>query len=71
VIGRICPQCGGDLIVYTSRVQGDYRHRYLHCIECGFLPPGKEIVPIAYAPQRRKPLNRRLPIKRLKIRRRD
>lgn len=66
---RDCPKCHGFMICYDTRVVGDFRHRYLKCPDCGYLPPGKEVIPLAHAPRRR-PLPARRPLKRRNFRRR-
>jgi|GEM_PF-2885001 predicted RNA-binding Zn-ribbon protein involved in translation (DUF1610 family) len=33
---RVCPQCGAEVIVRTSKQVGLYRIRYLKCRSCGW-----------------------------------
>lgn len=47
-----CPGCGGRVGVYSTRVVGRTRLRYLACKTCG-APAGKQIVPIDFSPPRR------------------
>lgn len=52
--GDPCPEnkCPGALVVYSTRVEGDERVRYLHCACCGFLPDTVVRVPLEHAPRR-------------------
>jgi len=50
--GSRCPNCGSIIGVYSTRVEGDVRIRYLGC-SCGFKPrQNKVVVPIRFAPER-------------------
>jgi len=33
---RVCPQCGAEVIIRTSKQVGLYRIRYLKCRTCGW-----------------------------------
>lgn len=53
--GDPCPEnkCPGALVVYSTRVVGETRIRYLHCGCCGFLPENNEVaIPLEFAPRR-------------------
>lgn len=50
------PDCGGRLVVYTTRINftQQIRIRYCRCEKCKAIPEvgGKRIVPLKYAPAR-------------------
>lgn len=50
------PQChGGVLVIVQTRVDGEWRNRYLGCRKCGHRPDdNKIVVPAKYAPPRNK-----------------
>lgn len=54
--GDKCPNCKRGVIgVLNSKIHGDNRYRYLGCRACNFQPtPNKLIVPLAFAPARKK-----------------
>lgn len=39
-----CKHCGGKLICYATRVEGDHRVRYMRCKECS-KPAAKKQIP--------------------------
>lgn len=58
--GEMCLACQrGRLTVYSTRVVGGFRVRYLRCDACGTRPESnKQTIPLAHAPPR-------IPLKRL------
>lgn len=53
--GDQCPveECGGKLLVYSTRIVGNSRVRYLRCNLCGATPEhNKQMVPLEYGPSR-------------------
>lgn len=52
--GDPCPKCeSGKLIVVDTKVDGNYRLRYLGCRTCGHRPEdNKMVIPVQYAPPR-------------------
>lgn len=49
--GAPCPRCGSTIGVYSTRVEGQRRVRYLRCPTCHYKPrKNKVIVPLAFAP---------------------
>lgn len=49
--GDQCPRCDGRLQVVCTRVEGDYRYRWIGCRSCGFRPEdNKRVIPLEFAP---------------------
>jgi len=52
-IGDPCPRCGQRIGVLNTRVDGEFRVRYLGCHHCGFRPDdNKRNLPRDQAPPR-------------------
>lgn len=59
-IPPLCAHCGDVLVVVNSKIQGEFRIRFYGCRRCGHRPDeNKQVVPLEYAPPRRRRLNRR------------
>lgn len=53
--GDLCPdgECDGRLLVYSTRISGGNRVRYLRCNKCHATPENsKQVVPLEYGPSR-------------------